>query len=86
MISLEELTRIQVGLDKARDKLGETTLVRDFSAVVEAAYACRQALEFYADEKNWISPSTGMALQIEPVPGPARDRGARARAVLEIKE
>ena len=42
------------------------------------------ALEFYADEKNWMSPSSGFALQYDPVKSTiAVDGGSLARDVLK---
>ena len=42
------------------------------------------ALAFYAEEKNWESPSSGFALQYDPEPSPINnDRGKRARGILE---
>ena len=41
------------------------------------------ALEFYADSKNWRSPSSGFALQYDPQPPEVqRDRGRRALLAL----
>jgi hypothetical protein len=41
------------------------------------------ALEFYADSKNWQSPSSGFALQYDPQsPEVQRDRGRRALLAL----
>lgn len=43
-----------------------------------------EALRFYADPKNWESPSSGFALQYDPEPSAVRtDWGARARAITE---
>lgn len=41
------------------------------------------ALAFYAKSENWISSSTGFALQYDPEPAPVqRDRGSLAMATL----
>lgn len=41
------------------------------------------AFEFYADQDNWHSVSTGFALQYDPVPSAIRtDWGAKAREAL----
>jgi len=43
------------------------------------------ALAFYAEEKNWESPSSGFALQYDPELSPIKkDRGERARDVLNM--
>ena len=45
--------------------------------------ALEAALEFYADSKNWQSPSSGFALQYDPQPPEVqRDRGRRALLAL----
>ena len=42
-----------------------------------------EALEFYANEENWKSPSSGYALQYDPEPSPLqKDRGGRAKMAL----
>jgi hypothetical protein len=43
------------------------------------------ALAFYAEEKNWRSPSEGFALQYDPRPSPVIERGKWkfAKAVLD---
>lgn len=47
----------------------------------------KASLEFYADKNNWQSPSTGFALQYDPVIAPCvLDKGDKARKVLESKE
>ena len=41
------------------------------------------AVRFYAEEKNWRSPSSGFALQYDPEPSPInKDRGNLARTTL----
>jgi hypothetical protein len=41
-------------------------------------------LAFYANEKNWVSPSSGFALQYDPAPSPVEsDKGCKARAALK---
>jgi hypothetical protein len=43
-----------------------------------------QVLEFYANEKNWQSPSTGFAAQYDPEPSPIdKDMGLMARLALK---
>lgn len=43
----------------------------------------RDALAFYADRKNWESPSRGFALQYDPEKSPVqKDWGAKAREAL----
>lgn len=53
-------------------------------AGLEANGGVVDALRFYADQTNWASPSTGFVAQYDPEPSPfAKDRGARARAILD---
>lgn len=43
-----------------------------------------EALDFYAVESNWHSPSTGFALQYDPEPSEVdKDRGKIARDTME---
>lgn len=49
----------------------------------KAPMAVEEVLAFYADAKNYSSPSKGFALQYDPEPAPVMvDRGARARGLL----
>ena len=44
-----------------------------------------EGLQFYALVKNWISPSTGFALQYDPEKSPIQeDMGAKASKYLEM--
>jgi hypothetical protein len=44
----------------------------------------REALQFYADRKNWDSPSHGFALQYDPELAPVKkDLGEKARDALK---
>jgi len=46
----------------------------------------RVALEFYAEKKNWNSPSTGFSVQYDPEQSAVdKDRGEIARAALSDK-
>ena len=48
--------------------------------------ALEEALAFYADSKNWRSPSSGFAAQYDPRPSPvSEDWGIRARKALGQK-
>jgi hypothetical protein len=47
----------------------------------------RRALAFYAEPGNWLSPSSGFALQYDPDPSPLdADRGELARLTLTATE
>ena len=49
--------------------------------------ALREALKFYATPANWMTPSTGFALQYDPEPSPiSKDSGQRARAALAPRQ
>ena len=53
------------------------------AASAERIKALEAALEFYADSKNWRSPSSGFALQYDPQPPEVqRDSGRRALLAL----
>jgi len=46
-----------------------------------------QVLEFYANQKNWQSPSTGFAAQYDPEPSPIdKDKGLMARLAIKSLE
>jgi hypothetical protein len=46
----------------------------------------RGALEFYANAKNWHSPSTGFAAQYDPEPSPIRKAGNHVTAEVAVAE
>jgi len=53
------------------------------AASAERIKALEEAVAFYADSKNWRSPSSGFAAQYDPSPSPVRaDCGIRARNTL----
>jgi hypothetical protein len=56
------------------------------SASAERIKALEEELAFYAESKNWQSPSSGFAAQYDPRPSPVReDWGIRARKALGRK-
>ena len=60
-----------------------TEVTEENERLTSALSDMQAELSFYADERNWRSPSTGFALQYDREPSPIqRDRGARARALL----
>lgn len=77
-------------IDRLRYLLPQTPLFElSLEAAVEIAKDAPnllkqlEVLEFYANEKNWQSPSTGFVAQYDPAPSPiGQDLGAKARAAL----
>lgn len=56
-------------------------LTADLADLAQQRYA--KALQFYADPKNWRSPSSGFAAQYDPEPSPvSKDAGKAAREAL----
>ena len=59
-------------------------LAEEFTMLVREHKKMKIALEFYADKKNWETPSTGFAVQYDPEPSPVKkDNGFMASMVLE---
>lgn len=87
-ISMHEIMHI----DRLRFLLRQNLFKMDLDTAVEIAEDAPnllkqlEVLEFYANEKNWQSPSTGFVAQYDPEPSPiGQDLGAKARAALEGK-
>jgi len=56
---------------------------KEIKDLTEKNIRMKEALEFYADAKNWRSPSSGFASQYDPEPAPmSRDCGRQARNAL----
>ena len=68
------------------ESVGVMVKTTDLAAVLARAARVAEleaALEFYADSKNWRSPSSGFALQYDPQPPEVqRDSGRRALLAL----
>lgn len=81
-------------LEEENDELAERVhkLVLDWLELVDERNHYKQALEFYADENNWITPSKDVVLmdeEPETVEGPPlaiEDSGENARQALESDE
>jgi hypothetical protein len=62
-------------------------LASGYLALEARCASMREVLTFYGNRRNWLSPSTGFALQYDPEPSPLEtDGGKRARAVLKITD
>lgn len=63
--------------------LGSSIDGKTIKELVSENKKLREVLAFYGDVKNWRSPSTGFALQYDPIPSAIRaDNGSRARTAL----
>lgn len=83
-LSCDQMARCRSAVEQADGREAQLTAIRNFLSdmVVEVL---KGALAFYADPKNWVTPSTGFAVQYDPEPPPVqRDRGARAREALKV--
>jgi hypothetical protein len=87
----EKIARLIALLEKAREELDfGTAAFKQITETMEACRAehaatlgqltkCREALAFYADEKNWKDIETGIGMH----GGPAIDFGLTAREALK---
>ena len=67
--------------------LGDAAIVRDRRELEQERDRLREALALYAEPKNWVTPSTGFAVQYDPEPSPVdADHGATARRALGMEE
>jgi hypothetical protein len=85
----EAIDRLRRELDRlvAVESVGVMVKVADLAALLASHDNLEVVLAFYADRRNWQSPSSGFALQYDPKPSPVSgDQGIRARAALATPE